>query len=145
MRDELKLALKLPVLETLEHHKSGRTSHASEIDAGEVDEVDNASAVMATKDVLVAEPPAPIRHLPIMGTVQVHPITIRKTPKFPSRDRHLAIRRRKKVEQGSDGLEKNILDDENAVQCVCKNSEEGNVEDEVDSKPGDDDKDKEVE
>lgn len=29
------------------------------------------------------------------GTVEVHPITIRKTPKFPSRDRHLAIRRKK--------------------------------------------------
>jgi hypothetical protein len=26
---------------------------------------------------------------------EVNPITIRKTPKFPSRDRHLAIRRRK--------------------------------------------------
>lgn len=27
--------------------------------------------------------------------VEVRPITIRKTPKFPSRDRHLAIRRKK--------------------------------------------------
>lgn len=32
----------------------------------------------------------------VVGTaVEVHPITIRKTPKFPSRDRHLAIRRKK--------------------------------------------------
>lgn len=28
-------------------------------------------------------------------TVEVHPITIRKTPKFPTRERHLAIRRKK--------------------------------------------------
>jgi hypothetical protein len=30
-------------------------------------------------------------------SVQVNPIVIKKTPKFPSRDRHLAIRRKKVI------------------------------------------------
>ncbi|XP_062708242.1 uncharacterized protein LOC134288201 [Aedes albopictus] len=31
----------------------------------------------------------------VASTVEVHPVVIRKTPKFPSRARHLAIRRKK--------------------------------------------------
>uniref|UniRef100_A0A182JFC2 Uncharacterized protein n=1 Tax=Anopheles atroparvus TaxID=41427 RepID=A0A182JFC2_ANOAO len=31
------------------------------------------------------------------GTVEVQPVLIRKTPKFPSRERHLAIRRKHRV------------------------------------------------
>lgn len=30
-----------------------------------------------------------------VGTVQVQPVLVRKTPKFPSRERHMAIRRKK--------------------------------------------------
>ena len=29
------------------------------------------------------------------NTIEVHPIIVRKTPKFPSRERNLAIRRKK--------------------------------------------------
>uniref|UniRef100_A0A182JZV5 Uncharacterized protein n=1 Tax=Anopheles christyi TaxID=43041 RepID=A0A182JZV5_9DIPT len=31
------------------------------------------------------------------GTIEVQPVVIRKTPKFPSRERHLAIRRKNRV------------------------------------------------
>uniref|UniRef100_A0A182UXS8 Uncharacterized protein n=1 Tax=Anopheles merus TaxID=30066 RepID=A0A182UXS8_ANOME len=31
------------------------------------------------------------------GTIEVQPVMIRKTPKFPSRERHLAIRRKNRV------------------------------------------------
>lgn len=39
--------------------------------------------------------------LPIQNkTIEVHPIVIRKTPKFPSRERHKAIRRKKSFHTG---------------------------------------------
>lgn len=37
----------------------------------------------------------PTNKIMTMKTVQVEPIVIRKTPKFPSRERHMAIRRKK--------------------------------------------------
>lgn len=36
-------------------------------------------------------------HLSIINCVEVHPTIIRKTPKFPSRERNLAIKRRKNI------------------------------------------------
>lgn len=36
---------------------------------------------------------------PTTLTVEVHPVVIRKTPKFPTRERHLAIRRKKVCHQ----------------------------------------------
>lgn len=34
-----------------------------------------------------------------INTVEVHPVVVRKTPKFPTRERHLAIKRKKSLPQ----------------------------------------------
>lgn len=39
----------------------------------------------------------PVGKFLCINTVQVHPVIVRKTPKFPSRERHLAIKRKKSV------------------------------------------------
>mgnify|MGYP007092116376 CR=1 FL=1 len=54
----------------------------------------------------------------INQSVEVNPIVIRKTPKFPSRDRHLAIRRRKQPSspdsQKSESLHLSLDSDESS-------------------------------
>ena len=56
---------------------------------------------------------------------EVQPVVIRKTPKFPSRERHLAIRR-KKAADSPDSQRSEVLDmcvdssDESSV-CSCEN------------------------
>jgi hypothetical protein len=55
---------------------------------------------------------------------EVQPVVIRKTPKFPSRDRHLAIRR-KKATDSPDSQRSEILDlhvdssDDASSICSC--------------------------
>lgn len=70
MRVELKLATKLPVQMTLPNKNPSNVPSPT-------------------------PRPSPSVIKSRTTTVEVHPITIRKTPKFPSRDRHLAIRRKK--------------------------------------------------
>lgn len=102
MRGDFQLAMKLPVQATLRYRNP---SNASEIDgikglrngAGDVD------VGKRVNDLVQIEPPSTLSSICNMRTkaaeatrtVEVHPITIRKTPRFPSRDRHLAIRRKK--------------------------------------------------
>lgn len=83
MRDELRLA-------KLDGDKDNNipTTHAP--DAGVV-EIIKCMERLNVSDMLPLSPS--IEASP--STHEVRPITIRKTPKFPSRDRHLAIRRKK--------------------------------------------------
>lgn len=57
---------------------------------------------------------------------EVQPVVIRKTPKFPSRDRHLAIRRKKQTDspesQKSEILDIDVdsISDDSSI-CSCDN------------------------
>ncbi|XP_052873802.1 uncharacterized protein LOC128279121 [Anopheles cruzii] len=71
-----------------------------------------------TPPALPASPPTPVIAAPEAAqqpntagqaiynraTVEVQPVVIRKTPKFPSRERHLAIRRKNRVPPPAPGL-----------------------------------------
>lgn len=103
MRGEFQLAIKLPIQATLRHRNP---SNASEIDGikglrnGDDCDVDVGKRVNGADQI---EPSSTVSSIcnrstktaEATRTVEVHPITIRKTPRFPSRDRHLAIRRKK--------------------------------------------------
>lgn len=89
MRDhvDLKLAIiKTPVLSTIREADAGPSSVARMGNRL----IKEASCSSTSSDISPSSPP-----VIVTTTVEVHPITIRKTPKFPSRDRHLAIRRKK--------------------------------------------------
>lgn len=62
-------------------------------DAGDAGDRNNQSSSNTTTNSSEPDDNAAAERLD--STVEVRPITIRKTPKFPSRERHLAIRRKK--------------------------------------------------
>ncbi|KAL9700944.1 hypothetical protein quinque_004385 [Culex quinquefasciatus] len=77
----------------LRHHRASCTSSASSSSTTSSDDKPRASFGQALAAM------ASLRRLSQRGccssSVQVQPVLIRKTPKFPSRERHLAIRRKK--------------------------------------------------
>lgn len=76
---------------------------------------------------LSSSPPTANATAVTMGTVtvEVHPITIRKTPKFPSRDRNLAIRRKKATTSSAvDSVGHPLTDEGEHYCCQCAVGEE---------------------
>lgn len=136
MLGESKLALKLPVHGTLCHRNP---STASEMD-GKTHPQNKTSdkAGKRVNDAIGAPPSAlpSIKTAAAAGendgtttagrTVEVHPITIRKTPKFPSRERHLAIRRKRATNAQVEELQLSIAECGDCEECPCdKDSERG--------------------
>lgn len=68
-----------------------------------------------------------------INTVEVHPVMVRKTPKFPTRERHLAIKRKKSlpIAEAEQRRSPPILSDSNTTAAAaasdkqCKNCENG--------------------
>lgn len=59
-------------------------------------------------------------------TKEIQPILVRKTPKFPSRERHMAIRRKKPLLQNDKNLKNNnspSISVQSSIECDCDNQE----------------------
>lgn len=133
MRGEWKLAMKLPVQSTL--HEPDSSNASDFVVAASATNGGPKNSDMMGKRVNDANTPPPLSSSPPTAnataatmrtvTVEVHPITIRKTPKFPSRDRHLAIRRKKATTSSAvDSVGHPLTDEGENYCCQCAVGEE---------------------